>query len=175
MATDRGRGRTTDSDGYVHPEDCRCHACAGRETPCGLPAPHQGGSDPAHVCGLVQHDDDVHACAACPSTWTGRARTFCACSRPPQGGELHSVPCPLFGIDHPPSSGRGRTCGAQTYWYDSGVQRARFCGQPATRVTQALDGSRNHACDAHAASAIEAGARDVTGDASGQPSAQEVP
>ena len=53
------------------------------------------------------------------------------------------------------------TCGTQTYRYDNGVQTARFCGKPATRVTEALDGSRNNGCDDHAASAIDAGAREV--------------
>lgn len=54
-------------------------------------------------------------------------------------------------------------CIAQTYWYENGVQRAKSCGKPATMELQALDGSRNLACDEHGAQMIEAGATRVEG------------
>jgi hypothetical protein len=67
------------------------------------------------------------------------------------------------------------TCVAQTYWYRSGHQTAVYCDKPATRVTEALDGSRSHCCDGHAGLAIVMGAVDVTSSAAvdrGRPSPQ---
>ena len=53
-------------------------------------------------------------------------------------------------------------CGAQTYWYENGTQRARWCDEPATMEVRALDGSHNRACDEHGARMIAAGAAEVT-------------
>ena len=39
---------------------------------------------------------------------TNEARV-CLCSQPPRHDEYHSVPCDLFGTDHPPVEGRTLT------------------------------------------------------------------
>lgn len=50
------------------------------------------------------------------------------------------------------------TCGAQTYWYENGVQRAKWCPKPATHRTHAMDGSSTLGCDGHTKMMVEAGA-----------------
>ena len=53
-----------------------------------------------------------------------------------------------------------RLCGAQTYWYENGVQRAKWCPEPATMRTRG-GGVTTPCCDEHGAMTIEAGATRV--------------
>lgn len=52
-----------------------------------------------------------------------------------------------------------RKCIAQTYWYEDGVQRARYCQEVATTRIVGGDGIKWVACDEHASKALAAGAR----------------